>query len=101
MKRLGETLAGLQSQWVLGATVLLCFAAISAAYGFLAAVALVAAGFFLGWTEGETETWLMVSAVLWLPLAAATLGPVFEGIARRKVDEAIERARSAGTAQPG
>lgn len=69
MTQIADTAKRLKSYWVLGFLVLLGVIGSAVLAGLIAMLILSPLQYFLGWDDRALETWLGITAVIWLPIA--------------------------------
>ena len=92
MSKLLTTASRVKGMWVHGVTVLFLLAVSAAAVGLLVAIPLGVLAEVLGWDDGFAESWLAISALVWLPVAVGNMSrqDAFKGIvdcANRELDK--------------
>lgn len=88
MRDFAATARRLKSAWVLGLAVLFLLSVAAAASGILVAVPLIVLSELFEWRDGLMETWLALSASIWLPLAAGSMADNgFRSLLRRPLGQ--------------
>lgn len=96
MSRLGSILGKLPRQWALGVAVLLVLALFALAFGLAAWVALFVVALLAApnISEAAFADWFLISALIWLPLAAGLAFPLLKQELGRHAKEEAERPSS-------